>query len=94
MLSNMDATLRAGGTAVTGPPANRPQEELFAEVLQLWLQWNEGYEQATQEMFRQRHDQERVTVMMHRLDQLRWRAAELSGHLLENLPARGDRKQS
>lgn len=58
----------------------------WREALELWLRWSEEHERITAALFRARHDPERLESLSERIDQidqLRWRAAELSQAILE-----------
>jgi len=61
-------------------------EDLGREALRLWLKWNTAHEQLTAAMFQSRHDPARMAELMQEMDhleQVRWRAVELSEELLE-----------
>ncbi len=68
-------------------PSPLGSENLWHEALQLWLRWNEEHDQITDAMFRARRDTRRLAALAERIDQidqLRWRAVELSQTLLES----------
>lgn len=73
-----DATSFEAGFGV--PSVER--DELWREAIGLWLAWNRGHEQVTAALFLSRHDPEKMTDWLDQLEQLRWRAIELSESLM------------
>jgi hypothetical protein len=55
------------------------------QAVLLWMEWHTAQERLTADMFRSRHDtaqQAELLEQMDQLDQLRWRAVELSQEML------------
>lgn len=58
---------------------------LWKQAVLLWMEWHQAQERLTAAMFRSRHDtaqQSELMQQMDQLDQLRWRAVELSQEML------------
>lgn len=68
------------------PPGGRTlSEELWREALRLWNDWHQRHEALCAELFEARADVARQAELIDRLDQLdqlRWRAAEMTQELL------------
>lgn len=63
------------------------EQELWQQVVLLWMEWHTAQERLTAAMFRSRHDtaqQAELMQQMDQLDQLRWRAVELSQDMLDH----------
>jgi len=61
-------------------------EALYREALDLWLRWTAEHDQVTHELFAARRDPGKMAELLERMDQidqLRWRAIDLSQTLLE-----------
>lgn len=50
----------------------------------MWLRWNDGYQQITEQMFRSRETPGRLQEMLDDLDRLRLEAASATRQLLES----------
>ena len=64
-------------------------EELWRQSVELWMKWHTAHERLTAAMFACRHEpaqQAEVMQEMDQLDQLRWRAVEISQELLSSTP--------
>ena len=70
-------------------PNTQADEALWRESVELWMQWHAGQEKLTTAMFACRHlpaEQAELMQEMDHLDQLRWRAVEISQELLSATP--------
>jgi len=64
-------------------------EELWREAVELWVEWHNTQQQLTAAMFACRNNpahQAELMQEMDQLDQLRWRAVEISQELLSASP--------
>jgi hypothetical protein len=59
------------------------QTSRFKAALELWLRWNDVYQQVTADLFDARKDQTQLTEFMDQMDRLRVEAIEVSRKLLE-----------
>jgi hypothetical protein len=63
------------------------ENALWKQAVLLWMEWHQSQERLTAAMFRSRHDtaqQSELMQQMDQLDQLRWRAVELSQEMLSH----------
>lgn len=63
------------------------ENALWKQAVLLWMEWHQAQERLTAAMFRSRHDtaqQAELMQQMDQLDQLRWRAVELSQEMLSH----------
>ena len=56
---------------------------LWREALTMWLCWSEGHEQLTSQMFEAREDSRQLADLLDQMEQLRWRAMEMTRELLD-----------
>ena len=65
------------------PLESRASFEVRArELLEKWLQWNEAYQQVTEQMFRHREQPEKLHDLLDDLDRLRVEAVSATRQLL------------
>lgn len=81
----LETTLDSSFLSVCHPAEG--EQGLWRQAVQLWMQWHMSQERLTAAMFRSRHDtalQAELLQEMDQLDQLRWRAVELSQEMLDH----------
>ncbi|MBC7352754.1 MAG: hypothetical protein H5U08_10375 [Thermogutta sp.] len=61
-----------------------PTDEI-ADVLRLWLEWNQNYEKLTELMYQQARDFHSLQLMADELDRLRLRAVAATEYLLKRI---------
>lgn len=69
-------------TPSTGRVAAAPEVASWVPALELWLRWNECYEQVTSLAFAAGNDPRQLEDLMDAMDQIRREAIELSKSLL------------
>ena len=84
--SMVHAASPTGSRPMPSDTADAVIRQLRSEALRLWLDWNDAHEQIMVAMFGAKRDPSRMAELIEELDeldQLRWRAVELSSALLE-----------
>jgi len=54
-------------------------------ILEMWLQWNEAYQNLTQRMYEERTDFHQLEMLADQLDEMRLKAVEKTRRLLTTL---------
>jgi thioesterase domain-containing protein len=57
----------------------------IATILDMWLQWNEAYQNLTQRMYEERTDFHQLEMLADQLDEMRLKAVEKTRRLLTAL---------
>lgn len=74
----------------TSKAARKPVDSDWRRVVDMWLAWNEAYDRANEELYRQPRNAEAIERTLDQLDQLRRDAERASRELLSRSAANAE----